>query len=124
MTTTLNLKDLATKAIVDCDPEDYVDQIHNAIRKPVREFIDQLLAEEGVPESGSGWQIGDIELLLVKRDAGYVPSVRSPELDAPASTYGEGTEEEDPAEALTFGLSDALAYELAAELSPEDEDEE
>jgi hypothetical protein len=118
-----SLRNLAAKAIKDCDPEDYVGEICDAIRKPIRQYVQNLLQIDGVPESGSGWGIGPIELLLVELEPGsYVPSVRGGAWDAPASSWGVAFDT--PIDALSAGLEDAIAYELADELSPDEDDEE
>ena len=113
------LRELAKEAIQYWDEDEYIDAICNAIHEDVLQYIQHIVKEDGIPESGSGWQINDIELLLVEREKGcYVPSVRSDYWDATAGTWD--IEIHDPIEALTMGLTDALAEQLKAELTEEE----
>jgi hypothetical protein len=117
------LKEEAKIAVDGWDSEEYADIINNTIHPHVETFIEQLVQQDGIPASGTGWQLGNIELLLVEKSPShYVPSVRSEFFDAPASTYD--VDIQNPIEAFTLGLADALTQEILEEVHPHKEDDE
>jgi hypothetical protein len=115
----IQLEAIARKAIANLDEDEYLDEISNAIYPKVESYIKRLVASEGVPDSGTGWEINGIELILIEKEPGnYIPSVRSEYLDAPASTWD--IEIDNPVSALTIGLTDAIANELAEKFAEQE----
>lgn len=68
---------------------------------------------KGEPSDDEQYLFGrGIDIILQKWDEGWVPSVRTNYWDAPSSTIDEGCAVDTATDALSWGLCDALTYQI------------
>jgi hypothetical protein len=111
--------------------EDYdggeVGDIEDIIRPAVLAFSREVIRRDGVPPDGEGWAFtpaffrkrdGVIEVMLVRSyfDT-FIPSTSSQWWEAKANSVDSTLGVKNPAEALAWGLSEAIAYFLAGDIS-------
>lgn len=111
--------------------EDYdggeVGDIEDIIRPAILAFSREVIRRDGVPPNGEGWAFtpaffrkrdGVIEVMLVRSyfDT-FIPSTSSQCWEAKANSVDSTLGVKNPAEALAWGLGEAVAYYLAGDIS-------
>lgn len=102
-------------------------EIEEIIRPAVLAFSREVINQDGVPENGSGWAFtpaffrkrdGVIEVMLVRSYLDtFIPSTSSQCWEAKANSVDSSLGVKNPAEALAWGLGEAIAYYLAGDIS-------
>ena len=83
----------------------------------------KFLSKDEVPKDGHGWDFviakdKVVEVRIYQRKNGFVPSISSEELDVKAHLVDDSCAVPTPADALAWGLSDAICAYFATRLIP------
>lgn len=103
------------------EPSTIRDKINDLIGPAIKRYAKDLCIFEDPLEDDEAYEFcevfghDDIEILLIKWDEGWIPSVRTTYWDAPASTIDPGCAVKTVQDAFVWGFGDVMAYHFINE---------